>query len=1727
MPQSLDSSADTTPIHLDDFPTPLPLPTTPWIIAGRGNALGEADLRRRQAVQALNSLFEQAPSLASTGHASYWDARMPGQSIARRAFAEKQLHAHFQTALELNYGLDRIADKAWNLGQLGSDSQYAQLHWDQPGVPIGACPTALLITPVGNDDPWLLYRPDAHNPVRAFHSEAALLQWAHEHRDRLWPSPPAALASDSDSSFITVIALAGDGVAGLLNSMLEHAQPAGQSMQLHVELPDALSEELAGLVSADEALADDEVHFDSLDERLPLGWRKQRIDRQEQLLAAYLGDDSGPGSARLDELQAHQAKLDALDNDLQQLLGAVPENSTSEAWGQTDGEASRFERLSQHFANTLLLEAAFQQCLGDLSEPHLQWVRQLVERPEPSLARQVVPCALKLRVGTRTWALTGFITLRAIHEGTVEDADTAVLLYKPGYDGGLTCYTDHAQLTERLLNTLQGAWPEVLLESAWPQDIDALLALIDSGEHTPALISEPITSHVFDYLASTHLALLTQAGPASQLQLRWKLGASNNAARTQAFERLAERNRTANLHAQLHSLSHLDASHRQALAAQFEALRASMLASSRLLAMDLPERGQFVRNLMNSHLRQSLNLTTVPRITLDIADRTGKQRIPLPESGVANAYKEVITFSKERSLVPLEQLLLWALNDDLTLRLANANILIDDATATPALQQTLNHSYIANLVKTLNVAGAYEQQILDTFKGTVGESEWQAQLRQETLRAPFEHQLKILLMSRPGTLDADGMDVFELFCREQQDPTLTRTIAHHALDLRPGVAADGSSDRETLSGIFLLKPLSGPCLLLLPDAPNGKVITQHEDSAHACQALEEMAIDEAMRTYLANLPLEGKPQARLSYINQALLKPPFTGFIGVGNARSEPIAQVRANLQMGRLIFEHRASSRSQVDLYLENEAIRHGRVYDYIKLALGFLPGIGAGVALYDGWNAANASVEAFLRGDPGEGVEHLNSVFLSLVDALFDVVPAAALSSSSTALARTRTHVRQRLDGLRPTTVTRRGRTDPFSGYETEAPPGRWHEHAEGHGKGVYRHAETGDDFIVRQGRYYQVEWDATYRTWRLKGGAARSYKQPVKLDELGTWQPHGSLSGRIVDGGLAGGGAYLGRLYRQGWQHLRGYLGRQPELASPTQVVQEINNGLQAHQAQLIEKISALNTARGVGPNGPQGTPAPRATINRALQESAEELEAFVTFHEQSLEKLHRIRPALGRAYQGMHNQLAFNLGRQHPTLIKQLKLRMNEDFILARQLEQALDASPDNALEQLRQIQRVKDRLCHTLSKLEDQFHRVPRVKQKLRGSELTVYEQSLEKLQMPMDPNAYRTVRLSIEVASIVKLPSQRSYDFLLMLRQVNQEISHLRSALFSHHDLPSAGLSRAETHRFLRQLKDRYQRFDNHMTSWHDDFPDYITAQGTQRMHAAMSQLIAEAEAGVQASAPTGRMPTPSRGPSRPRLFETVDQQLLIGREVTLDGQRQMQLGNRLNEETHLTFARTADNRWQPSTAQPASPAADLTVLEASARKRLAEVAAQQAKLQQYKALNMTPASLQDLADGYATTLEELAQSIVRRGEDALTEAQRQLPGSLRTAANEMRRAGRQLRIDQVKTTQRPEPGHLDYLQSQGEVRIVWSRVLEPARNRQGQALEYLEEYRIDDAATNSPLWYAHFHFKRRPAQGFTRLEAGHIKLAEQRNLGAGAWRGALTESQANNLFSGLRPAQP
>lgn len=1694
--------------------------------------------------QALSPTLVQ---LLATSCVHYWDARMPGQAVSRRTYAQQQLDEHLRSTVELNYGLGRISETESQLAQQDS-RQYAQLYWNHPGATTELCPGALLLKSQADNTAWLLYQPDANNPVHAFQSQQALLSWAHENRQLLWPEPASALESESDASFITVEDLPGDGSTGLLDAVLQDRDrltgqyllqaaqesatdpldwlpletwEARRGLQLQASLPTALKERLELLVSADDALAAEEVHFDSLDERLPLGWRKHRIERQETLLADYLGDDSAPASAKMERLRDYQSKLDKEDAALQTLLAGLPDTLGSETWGQVHEQISRFDHLSQHFSQNLLLEARFQHLLGELSKARLDWVEHINERPEPSLQRPVVANALRLVAGQRSWDLVGYLALHTTSSDDNDAPDSAWLLHKSGPDGGLTVFSDQAQMNTALLNTLYGAWPEALVESAWPQSTEALFEHLEKASEAATIIAVPITTHVFDYLTQTQLTLFSATPGASVSTLRQKLALSSNTARIQAFERQAERNRTAHLHTQLQSMAYLDDAQRLALTAELQAFRTTLRASSRLLARDLPERGRFASNKLHEHIERTYAVSTRHTITLDIADRTSKKRVPLPESGVANAYKEVVVFSEERSKVPLEKFLLWALDDDLTLRLGNATILFDDSAPT-TLRERLNLSAVANLVKELDLAGAYEQHILDTFNGTTSETAWEKHYRQETLRAPFEHQLSIINLSKSANLDQDGQALLERFCREQRDSSLTRTVTYHTLELMPGVAADGTSNRVELSGIFVLQAALGPCLLLLPDAPDGKVISQYRNAEQACRALEEMAATEAMRIYLASRPLLGEATKHLSYINTAVLKQ-YSGFIGLGATHQSLLAQFQANVQMGRLILEHRTSSRSQRDLFLEQEAIRHGRVYDYIKMALGVVPLVGTVIALYDGWNAANASVEAFLRGDASEGIKHLNSVFQCLIDALLDLTPGSLVTSGN-AVARTSTRQRQAGAAIPRATVTRRTPEQPFIGYESEAPAGRWVDHPASYGAGVFQHAQSGADYIIRQGRYYAVEWDSTYQTWRLKGSASRTYKQPVKLSEAGEWQTHGSLSGQIIDNGLSGGGAYLGTLYNRGWQTLRGYLRPLPAPVSAVDVVSSIEVGRLSQQTRLTAKVSALNKARGLGPNGPEGTPASPAVIKRATQEVIEQLDEFVTFHEQSLERLNTVRSQLPPArYRGMYDDLAFNLGRQHPKLIRQRHGQVHECLRKLDSLNQKLDAPTGSLMGLLRELQSAQQELAAALAKIETELRRVSPLRNRLHRNNLSVYDQEIAALKIPLDPHGYRVVRTASLAAAILKVPSAESYDFLLMLRRMNREIVELRSALYSHGDLAAAGLSRTQEHRFLRQLKPRYQRFSNQMLSWQDNFPDFITAATTREMREALASLSKDVDTALAATAPLNR-PVSSRGPSKPRLFETVDQQLLIGREVKVDGQPTMVVNHSVNSDVHATYTLAPDGKWQPAARTAPVPSAPLQSLLATANKRLAGVPAQRSKLLQYKGLNMLPADLQDLAQGYATTLRDLALDITRKAADDLDDTLRTLVQRLEQAADELDAFGRELRVEQIKLSQQPTISHLQYLHEQNEASIHWSRTLEPSKNKQGVAIEYLEEYRIDDRLNGEPLWYAHFHFKKKPGTGFSRLEAGHLKLASEVNQGSGAWRGAITESQANELFAGLRP---
>ena len=104
-----------------------------------------------------------------------------------------------------------------------------------------------------------------------------------------------------------------------------------------------------------------------------------------------------------------------------------------------------------------------------------------------------------------------------------------------------------------------------------------------------------------------------------------------------------------------------------------------------------------------------------------------------------------------------------------------------------------------------------------------------------------------------------------------------------------------------------------------------------------------------MSAYLAGLAIKGDTAAHLARIAQAQQRnfdPVFA--VGTPWPATTSLATHLLNAHMGRVIEAHRATSRSNAALLLEQNALRAGLIFNYLKIALGLVPFVGSVVALY-----------------------------------------------------------------------------------------------------------------------------------------------------------------------------------------------------------------------------------------------------------------------------------------------------------------------------------------------------------------------------------------------------------------------------------------------------------------------------------------------------------------------------------------------------------------------------------------------------------------------------------------------------------------------------------------------------------------------------------------------------------------------------------------------------------
>lgn len=1725
-------------------------PFSGWSTWGLAETNAHAKMTAADWVTYLAPIVNKAKLQATRG---YWDARMPGTDISRQAHATTLLRQHFTCSLDLAYGLGLLETNGWLQGRQ-PQPHYLQLQWQAANGRKLTSTAALVIGPQSDETHWLLYLPGMLNTVQAFSDLERLRDWVYQSRYRIWSDPRTAVTPGTRDN-VLVTALQGDGHSALMAETLLQYQAIAdhhllqaieqssngpldwtdlqawedqrRTMVLKALLPTVVTA-IDAISASDAAQAKDEVHFPCLEQHLPLGWRQQLIERQESLLEHYLEADTAPSSAKVTLLRERQAALDLLQDSHDIYLLDLPDEVTRTDLQVRIDEKTRAQQITEGLCQALLKEARLQNTMGELSDTHLGWVEQLADRPESSLQRSVEVCTLELACADRTWQLCGYLTFRAIHQQDDAPQDHTLLLYRPGHRGGLLAFDDEAALARGLIATLHGAWPDALLESAYTPDGTPLLDALSTAPSVTFKHS-PIQAHFMQHCVQA----IVDALPANtrREQARQRLCISENRARATALARFAEKNRSSHAQTHLMPLHHLDDDQLVELANQVDAQKNALRAAVDLLKSSLPTPRQFARRTLRQHLRREFGLQNLPEITLNIADTVTLKKEVTGQSALGGAgARDVPVFSETRSDVSLESFILGALDDERRLRLGNATLTFQPA-GNPVLEQTLTTAYIARLIAQLDAAGRYETRITNTYLGFDQESPWQVEWRHETFRAPYEHRLRLLVLCRPTHLDGEGQRLLETFCHEQVNTVAARTVEYQSLQLRPGTAADGSSDSVGLSSIHLIKGASGPVLLYMPDAPNGTIISQHASPHAACEALQDMALAPKMARFLALQAQSGDPDEHESFINTALQKQHST-FIGVGSSRTETLPTYECRQDMGELIRSHRATSRSQADLALAAPEQFDRYFFLGLRLALGILPGAGTVLALYDGWHVANDAVRAFGKGHLEEGLQHLLGLLQCLTDAILTLAPLVAGTAKPALTARLQTQHRQRLDPRLPMTGVRKSPPSPFLGYEAELPAGPMVRSTLAHGAGVFEHTASQQHYISRNNAWYGVEWDPAYLTWRLKPQGTRAYRQPVRLTEQGIWDTPGRLGGLLVDNGLAGGGGALTTLYNQGVAYWRVRLHRQPQPLIGMELAHDINDELKRIVARMRSKQAAYQTARQAAAEGLSLTDAQKTTIANARRQLSDELNRNIAFNTGSIQRLRAQRSTLNRADYTRFTSLC----EENISELSVLDMHLvAERFTLAAdQVQSAISAlqalsGHTVSIAQVKRLTRnsliANQEMIETLQEVERLATRHHARRNHLQGRALTDYLMKVEGTNLKLDVANAQLVRTSILSLTLFNTNAIEHPQMGAFMLHFHEKGVDLRSTLYSHVQLPEAGLTRAQERSFLASAQSHYARYLNHVTAWEDTFKDLLSPNETQSLRQLMRQLIADIEDNLAKATAKRPRPTaqPGRGPSRPRLFETAERPL-IGHEYIEQGRTRMRINQPDSDLPHAVYDRNQAGQWQLSAPERAAPTQTMSGLVDAATTRLDDIPRQQARLRQYQTPHAVPVDLEDIAEGHAQQLRFIANRIRQKAGSLLAPEHANLTQRLETAANQMHALGRQLRTAQTKATSKPTVGYLEDLLEQQEVQIAWSRTLKPKTDRKGNPVEYLEEYRIDDRVTQQPLWYAHFHFRQKPAQGFTRLEAGHLKLASERDLGEGAWRGSMSEAQANRLFGNLRP---
>ena len=1689
----------------------------------------------------------------------WWSARARGTAVSRRVLGKQLYRRHFEASSHAFFALGNLRDDQLKTLQTIIDPPQhtvpdaavlyvEQLSLNSADGHRGELTGALVITrdsaqPVAQ----LLYLPSQQSAWQVFSSRDEMERWLIDrHLQLVGPS-----SLDANTVTIAYTALTENPLDASAESLLTRLSgPEVSKHQLDevfASAPDLTHD------SSEETSSDKAALFGLLSPEIPLDLRRKALAQQQSALENLLGNDL-QDSADEPRLQQLQRQLDALSSAEQAstraataLLGSTNPLQMLELRNLPNAE---YAALYQARLAGLRAEADVQLVLNQISAEEHQWVITALDTVDHLDGHaDVVVARLTLLLSevdggsatTQSHELDG-VLLFAHPSALLSAAPHSLLLYWPGRFGGLQRFDSRLELEQALFKITANDKALALRLTALTADpVEYALQrqLYNCEQQAARLIADnPVASR-----ASQRVIAMDNLREQTLARLTVPIPAARELAYSQRLEQLHSSGLAGSLPQWFTSPS---AAHRTQLKGLFTSYITAMKRSHAQLERELPPREAFSKKAIDIRLREAFGLTQNVEVMLDLPDATHWQKVLSDGAAPGTPQQNVLVASPQRSKLSLAELAQGNIDQAMWWRLSFMQVEISgaDEAQRQKLKRAITQAWLSNTVTDLDLAGKYEALIRDTFLGTSSASAFSNEHRRECLSEPWRLMLKLqgelALMQRQ--ISADGLQVLQIAIdannREAYAASGKRIVLLPA-HLTVGGADTQNQGPSTLAGVtFIQERNSGLTLLYLPDSPDDQFLREYDSLEEARKALFNLCLRTPMVNYLADRALTGDVAHHISRINQALLKN-FDALIGIGSAwpATTSLAAHLLNVHMGRLLEAHRATSRSNDALLLERVSLKSGAMFDYLKMAVGMLPFVGTAVALYDAWGSANQAVAAFLRGQFGHGLAEIEALLLSLIDAAMDVLPGAAATPTVARAATRNRQLRRLASGALPAPTQRQAQRalERFRGYEyehdislSELQPGT-------HGvyRNVYRHAEG--DFMLSQGRLYRIELSSDARQWRLYGTWARPYKQPIALDEAGNWNTHYAVYGTVIEGGGAGGGAVLGHM-ADGLDPLwpaaiRRWLPRWwTDRALRRQLT--LTNTAQAYTRRLDTQTRSTNSAldQYSALDATQRQPL-RSRVDIACANDIEVAQSLYLNLEELMQFSHRRKLKFNEELQSTCAWIIVDRSVHRIMLNRDLlvqHLNRIDDLIARSNITPPTDTAAH--LRLMAQRKEVRKNFLKDFDQshefVEDTHRWNRRITQKVHQDKV---KKDIDNLSEKFSDANYYYLKSAhvLEIISHYEAVADLSWVYFhVQLRGTRNKVGR---ALLTQHQLPEVQASFPQRNKVLQDCLATYAEFRRNLSAWALGYPQHLDLE---QVAAFLDNLEKVEDFARQTINRTSS--TPGERQSGKQLFETEDNQLLIGVASTDTATRQQRFTIKGVDGRTETWLPRSSGKYHLSepvgSAQPQLPT-DVTPLLTEARKRLAGVDAYKNQVEGYARRSMLPVDLEHMMSSEAAELTTRAQAIERLSPTEPVALQ------LRDRADDFLRTGRMLRIDQSMNSKTPTEGYLDYLLGQQVVDIRKEGGLRDLGKRADGRRDFLQEYEVRDlrGETARTLWYAHFHYtSAKPA--FNEFVKGHLKLPEQRNLGlqwqqaqasSGAqvesiWRGDIGKPLGNQHFSAL-----